>query len=113
MKDPRRRPSDLHAVLRHPFFHESSERSAPRLRDTERHHCFLSHFQGNAGPRCMTIKFLIEGAVPNARVWFDQVSPSSAASLQQLQPKHQRGVATLGCKAQECALLSLFHHRRP
>lgn len=58
-RDPLRRPSDMSKILHHPFFHESYERSAPRLREGERHHVFLSHFQGNA-VRCFA-PFLCDG----------------------------------------------------
>lgn len=50
--DPKRRPRDMRAVLRHPFFTAGKAFEAKPLGRAERHHLFLSHFQANAGPRC-------------------------------------------------------------
>lgn len=69
----------MQKVLQHPFFSSVealSKRIAPPLGQDFKHHCFLSHFQGNAGPRAMTIKYAVEHAVPMARVWLDQVRRS-------------------------------------
>ena len=62
-------------VLQHPFFSSAealSARCAPRLMLSDKNHAFISHYQGNGGPRAMTIKYAVEAAVPGGRVWLDQ-----------------------------------------
>lgn len=46
--EPARRPPGMGNVLEHPFFEEDEAFEAPPLGEGERHHLFLSHFQGNA-----------------------------------------------------------------
>ena len=45
--NPAARPS-MAAVLAHPFFLKDARYAAPALKDGEKNHFFLSHFQGNA-----------------------------------------------------------------
>lgn len=59
-------------VLLHPFFRGSGRTEAPPLEKGDKSHLFLSHFQGNAGPRCMTLKYAVQEAAPGAVIWLDQ-----------------------------------------
>jgi len=84
MFDPAQRPPSMAHVLAHPFFASADVRHAPpSLAPSELNHAFLSHFQGNAGPRCLTVKYAIEAACPGARLWLDQdkIDKSEAGML--------------------------------
>lgn len=96
MRDPAARPPSVRAALRHPFFDEQRAHAAPPLApsgqtgsSSPQHHFFLSHFQGNGGPRAMAIKFAVLNAVPDARIWFDQARETALLTTQSLLCNHQ------------------------
>jgi len=70
MRSPAARPPSMELVLRHPFFSMAGTRSSPVLTENERWHCFISHYQANAGRTCMSVKQAVMLAVPAARIWF-------------------------------------------